>query len=229
MSTTPLTRPSPLLKTLHLLSRQTTRCESTTRRLKKLHALPPSPSYDLTTPPRSTKASPASTASAHIIFNPPSSAPTIYHTPPKFLPATDPRRKLYSSALASSTTTALSTRTPVISSTGTPLSAPSFLPKKPSAALPPPLQAPKEKKYHLTDAEISEIRALRFGDPDTWTRAKLAERFDCSQFFVSLVCKVPEKGKRVEKEHQEARERWGGRRRMAREDRVRRREGWGRD
>jgi hypothetical protein len=86
-----------------------------------------------------------------------------------------------------------------------------------------------EKKYHLTDVEIAEIRSLRSSNPDWWTRERLAEKFGCSQFFVGLVCKVPEKAKTVEQQHQEARERWGRRRREAKEDRNRRRETWGRD
>ncbi|OCL10771.1 hypothetical protein AOQ84DRAFT_353357 [Glonium stellatum] len=183
-----------------------------------MQALPPSPSYTSNT-----------TTSAHIIFNPPSSTPSVYHTPLKFLPKSDRRRQLYAAAMASSTQTALSTRTPVIAQTGTPLSVTSFPPPKPSAPLPPPVRAPYEKKYHLTDVEIAEIRSLRSSDPDKWTRERLAEKFGCSQFFVSLVCKAPEKGKMVERQHQEARERWGRRRREAKEDRNRRKDTWGRE
>lgn len=201
-----------------LLPHQSTRHESTTRRHKKMQALHPSPSY----------ASNATT-SAHIIFNPPSSAPNVYHTPLKFLPKNDRRRQLYSAAMASSTQTALSTRMPVTAQTGTPLSVAPFPPPKPSASLPPPVRVPYEKKYHLTDVEIAEIRSLRSSDPDWWTRERLAEKFGCSQLFVGLVCKAPEKAKAVERQHQEARERWGRRRREAKEDRYRRRETWGRD
>jgi hypothetical protein len=50
------------------------RHESTTRRHKKLLALPEAPSYT------SNRSEPT------LIFNPPSSAPSVYHTPLKFLP-----------------------------------------------------------------------------------------------------------------------------------------------
>lgn len=58
---------------------------------------------------------------------------------------------------------------------------------------------------------------------------KLAEKFGCSQFFVGLVAKNEGKAERVERQHQEARGKWGVRRREAREDRGRRKELWGRD
>jgi hypothetical protein len=76
---------------------------------------------------------------------------------------------------------------------------------------------------------MDQIRHLRLSDPDTWTRVKLAEKFGCSQFFVGMVVKAPEKAERVEQEHQGAREKWGRRRREAREERERRKELWGRD
>jgi hypothetical protein len=76
---------------------------------------------------------------------------------------------------------------------------------------------------------VAEIRRLRAADPDTWTRVKLAERFGCSQFFVGLVAKNKDKAEKVERAHEEMRNRWGVRRREAREDRVRRKSLWGRD
>lgn len=91
------------------------------------------------------------------------------------------------------------------------------------------MREPYEKKYHLTGKEIEEMRRLRREDPDKWTRVRLAEKFGCSQFFVGMVVKAPEKAERVGAEHERARARWGNRRRMAREDRSRRKEGWGRD
>ncbi|ORY14953.1 mitochondrial ribosomal protein subunit L20-domain-containing protein [Clohesyomyces aquaticus] len=193
------------------------RHESSTRRHKKLLNLSDAPSY---TP---------STRTPTLIFNPPSSAPSVYHTPLKFLPQTDRRRQLYSAALTSTTQTALRTRTPSIAHSGTPLSTPSFLPPKPSTPLPAPVREPYEKKYHLTEKDMEEIRKLRTEDPDTWTRVRLAEKFGCSQFFVGMIVKNTEKAERVREEHEKMRERWGPRRRMAREDRGQRRERWGRE
>ncbi|KAF1924586.1 uncharacterized protein M421DRAFT_72122 [Didymella exigua CBS 183.55] len=200
-----------------LLPRVQCRHESTARRHRKLLALPEAPSY---TP---------STTEPSLIFNPPSSAPSVYHTPLKFLPKDDKRRQMYSTALTQSTTAALRQRTSPVAAPGTPLSSPSFLPPRPSAALPAPVRTPYDKKYHLTEAEIAEIRKLRLGDPHKWTRVKLAEKFGCSQFFVGMVAKAPEKAASVELEHQAMREKWGKRRREAREERERRKILWGRD
>ena len=88
----------------------------------------------------------------------------------------------------------------------------------------------KEKKYHLTPKEIEEIRRLRTEDPWLWTRKKLAEKFECSQFFVGMVAEAPVEKKEYEKVKEEGvKERWGRRRRYAREDRGKRRELWAMD
>ncbi|USP78490.1 uncharacterized protein yc1106_05764 [Curvularia clavata] len=202
-----------------LLPRTQTRFESTTRRHRKLLALPAAPSY---TP---------DTSSPSLIYNPPSSAPNVHHMPLKFLPKEDKRRQLYASAHQQAQHAALARQNPSIASPGTPLHSPSgaHLPPRPSTALPPPVRTPYEKKYHLSETEVAEIRRLRAADPDTWTRVKLAEKFGCSQFFVGLVAKNEGKAGRVERQHDEARQKWGTRRREAREDRGRRRELWGRD
>ncbi|OAL52815.1 hypothetical protein IQ07DRAFT_341801 [Pyrenochaeta sp. DS3sAY3a] len=195
-----LARISPSQRPHSLLPLIQTRHESSTRRHKKLLVLPQAPSY---TPSRSTPT---------LIFNPPSSAPSVFHTPLKFLPQTDSRRPLYASAAQHALTSALRRQTSPIAAPGTPLSAPSALPPRPTSALPPALRAPYEKKYHLSAAEIEEIRALRAEDPEHWTRVRLAERFGCSQFFVGMVAKNKGKAERVEKEHEEARRRkvlWG--------------------
>jgi hypothetical protein len=193
------------------------RHESSTRRHKKLLALPEAPSYT------STRSEPT------LIFNPPSSAPSPYHTPLKFLPKEDKRRQLFSTALTYSTAAAQRRQTSPIAAPGTPLHTASHLPPRPSASLPTPVREPYEKKYHLTDKEIAEIRQLRSQDPYTWTRVKLAEKYGCSQFFVGMVVKAKEKARVVEEGHEEMRRRWGARRREAREDRERRKEMWGRD
>ncbi|KAF1843115.1 uncharacterized protein K460DRAFT_290322 [Cucurbitaria berberidis CBS 394.84] len=200
-----------------LLPRVHCRHESTTRRHQKLLALPEAPSYT------SDRSAPT------LIFNPPSSAPNVYHTPLKFLPKDDKRRQLYAAAQRYATTTAHRRQTSPVAMPGTPLSAPSFLPPRPSASLPAPLRQPYEKRYHLTAQEIEEIRQLRLSDPDKWTRVRLAEKFGCSQFFVGMIVKVPEKAEKVSAEHEAARRKWGQRRRTAREDRERRKVLWGRD
>ncbi|CAO3684683.1 unnamed protein product [Umbelopsis ramanniana] len=39
----------------------------------------------------------------------------------------------------------------------------------------------------LGESEIAEIRKLRAENPAQWTRKALAERFGCSEFFISIV------------------------------------------
>lgn len=193
------------------------RHESTTRRHKKLLALPEAPSYT------------ADRSQPTLIFNPPSSAPNVYHTPHKFLPKSDSRRALYAAALHQSTHTAQRLQSSHVAAPGTPLHVGSRLPPRPRTALPDAVRQPYEKKYHLGEKEIREIRELRTQDPYTWTRVKLAEKFGCSQFFVGMVVKAREKAGEVARGHEEVRRRWGTVKREAREDRVRRKEMWGRD
>lgn len=212
-----LLRISPTQRQPSLLPLLHCRHESTTRRHKKLLALPEAPSY---TPDREAPT---------LIFNPPSSAPNVYHTPLKFLPKHDKRRQLYAAAQIYSTTTAHRRQTSPIAQPGTPLSASSFLPPRPSTALPTPVRTPYEKSYNVTEEQVEQIRALRAEDPNKWTRVRLAEKFGCSQFFVGMVAKAVEKAERVEAEHERMRRRWGARRREAREDRERRKILWGRD
>ncbi|KAI4186541.1 MAG: hypothetical protein L6R41_003415 [Letrouitia leprolyta] len=142
-----------------------------------------------------------------VIFNPPSSSPSPYHTPSAFLPPNDPRRSLLTQAHDHAN--------------------PYAQPKQP---LPPPVKKSVEKRYHLKEEEIEEIRRLRQEDPDTWTRNKLARKFNCSDFFIAMVCEAsPSRKAQQQKAIDEIRARWGNRRRHAREDRQKRRVLWGRD
>lgn len=143
----------------------------------------------------------------HIIFNPPSSTPSVYHTPTKFLPRNDLRRHLHAVAA------------PIDPGT-----------LDLSQQLPPPVRKPYEKQYHLTEAQLEEMRRLRQEDPISWSRTKLAKKFNCSNLFVGIVCQVDKKKREQQKQVLEAvKSRWGTIRRNAREDRTLRRETWGRD
>lgn len=174
------------------------RHESTARRLRQRLRVKPDPSFAKTLPTQD-----------HIIYNPPSSAPSVYHTPFKFLPKNDIRRQLMSSAASSS---------PPASDEST------------TSALPPPVRPSDQKKYHLTSANFAEIRRLRTEDPLKWTNNALARKFRCSTVLVPMICSAPKKLKdKREKELEEIKSKWGPRKRAAREDRVRRRERWGRD
>ena len=91
------------------------------------------------------------------------------------------------------------------------------------------MRAQYEKKYHLTPAQVEEMRKLRKEDPKAWTRVKLAEKFECSQFFVSLCCSAPEIKEQRDKELVQIKARWGRKKTEAREDRQTRKTLWGRD
>ncbi|KAI9800698.1 MAG: hypothetical protein M1825_004020 [Sarcosagium campestre] len=143
----------------------------------------------------------------HIVFNPPSSAPSVYHTPLKFLPKEDQRRELYTSSLISDISDAPDQTT-----------------------LPPAVSKPYEKKYHLTEKDFEEIRRLRKEDPVQWTRSKLAKKFECSQLFVGFLCEASREHKAKEELKTDlVKSRWGRKRREARDDRTKRRESWGRE
>lgn len=137
-----------------------------------------------------------------IIHNPPSSAPSVYHTPNKFLPPNDARRLIRTEPTARNNV----------------------------HDLPGVTKHHPELKYHLTPSDIEEIRSLRLNDPMTWSRHKLAKKFDCSPIFIAMVCEASPEKKQIQKQVLEAvQSRWGIKRRMAREDRQLRREAWGRD
>ncbi|KAF9887121.1 hypothetical protein FE257_010496 [Aspergillus nanangensis] len=139
----------------------------------------------------------------HIVHNPPSSAPSVFHTPVKFLPPDDARRSLHTDPLFKHTN---------------------------SEVLPTVFKTSTEKKYHLNKSDIEEIRKLRLSDPMTWSRWKLAKRFECSPMFIAMVCEASPQKKEIQKQVLEAvQSRWGPKRRMAREDRQLRKESWGRD
>lgn len=83
---------------------------------------------------------------------------------------------------------------------------------------------------------MREIQKLRMQDPVKWTTHKLAKKYGCTSFFVTVLSKGIEKAEgnnrdawlkereRKEKVLEVARGRWGDRRRMAREDRGKRAE-----
>ncbi|KAG4429277.1 hypothetical protein IFR05_015244 [Cadophora sp. M221] len=138
----------------------------------------------------------------HIIFNPPSSAPSVLHTPLKFLPKEDKRRQLLVSRFQSSTTT---------------------------STLPPPVyKTQRFPHHHLTDKDIAEILRLKRQDPEEWTNNKLSRKFNCSNHFISICldgCGAAgdaERKKAMAEELEAVKSQWGPRRRKAREDRAKR-------
>lgn len=153
----------------------------------------------------------------HIIYNPPPSAPSIYQTPSLFLPPDDPRRQL-SSPQSTFNSSPSSSSTTTTSPSSSQLSAPL-------------VRQPYQKKYHLKEIDLEEMRELRKSDPLRWSASKLAKKFDCSPLFVSLATDGmvgKEKRKQQKRVLDVVKSRWGVKRRRAREDRALRRERWGR-
>jgi hypothetical protein len=138
----------------------------------------------------------------HIIFNPPSSAPSVLHTPLKFLPKEDKRKQLLVATAQKFSSSQM--------------------------RLPPPIRAkPKVPHHHLSDADIAEIVKLKQQDPDQWTNTKLARKFNCSSLFVSICltqCGVDnaERKKEMQEKFEAVKARWGPRRRKAKEEQDRR-------
>ncbi|KAI4156145.1 MAG: hypothetical protein LQ340_000482, partial [Diploschistes diacapsis] len=91
------------------------------------------------------------------------------------------------------------------------------------ARLPPPVKEPREKQYNLGPEQIREIRALRSSDPFAWTKKKLAEKFGCTEFFVSMCSPAPKERLDWARRKEEAvKSQWGRKRRGAREEREKR-------
>ena len=176
---------------LRSLKQQQCRHVSSFRRTKKMLLVQPDQSFKSTTGTQD-----------HIIYNPPSSAPNVYHTPLKFLPKDDPRRRLHTLLHPTSASTS-------------------------TTSLPPAVRPVYEKKYHLKESDIAEIRRLRAEDPRQWTRVRLAEKFECSQFFVSLCCSAPQIKDERSAELEKIKEKWGRTKTEAREDRQTRKQSWG--
>jgi hypothetical protein len=90
--------------------------------------------------------------------------------------------------------------------------------------LPPPIKAkPKVPHHHLSEQDMAEIQKLKRADPDQWTNAKLARKFNCSSTFISIClreCGVDntERKKEMEAKMEAIKAKWGPRRRKARAD-----------
>ena len=149
-------------------------------------------------PDASFRSSPLSPQQDHIIFNPPSSAPSVLHTPVLFIPNEDKRKQLLAKTASKHET-----------------------PDK----LPPIIARFKrvEIKHHLSEEDVAEIRRLRTSDPDKWTARKLGIKFNCTAYFVAMCCQVPEEKKERDREKFEAfLAKLGPKRLKARQDRHKR-------
>ncbi|KAK3327450.1 mitochondrial ribosomal protein subunit L20-domain-containing protein [Cercophora scortea] len=206
---TPAAASSPLPVTLQQPSAGA-RHKSTTRRTKR--ALNISPHTSFLGPPTTTD---------RIIFNPPASTASVFHTPFKFLPKTDPRRRANLMELFASSTTIKFN--PTVTPDPADADADAADATAAQDALGPKIGGRVGKKHHMTKEDVLEMRRLREEDPMTNSVNRLAAQYGCSHLFVLMCCKAP-------REHKEkhiaagelVKSRWGPRRRTAREDRKRR-------
>ncbi|KAL2138009.1 hypothetical protein VTI28DRAFT_7669 [Corynascus sepedonium] len=198
------------------------RYKSTAARTRRALRIPPHPSFLNS----SSSTSPTDhTTTDQIIYNPPSSAASVFHTPFKFLPKSDPRRRanLASELLAASTTIQYpSSSSSTTTSTSTQPQSDAASSSSAEANPFPSIEgAPRYRaRHHLTKADIEEMRRLRAADPATNTVQALSARFQCSKLFVMMCCQAPpERKEQVRAELERARDRWGPRRAAARDER----------
>jgi hypothetical protein len=189
---------------------------------------------------------------SHIIFNPPPTTPNVYHTPLKFMPASDPRRKLYQSApslynLPSTSPPTFRSTSPskvqasadhvIMNTPGTALrevafSFPAALAQRipETAKLPPGVSKPWTYEKQLTQEDVEEIRRLRAEDPWKNTVNYLAKKFGCSHLLVMGIQSAPLEVKKAHTKRVEAAmNKWSGKTKVARRDREKRKELWSRD
>jgi hypothetical protein len=208
------------------------RQQSSTSRTKKALIVPPHAAFfklNGSSGPRPT--------TDQIIFNPPSSAPSVYHTPFKFLPKSDPRRRanLTSELFSSSAATTHQSPTATTTTSDSPFantlaaheasSASSTAPASPEDFPALTQYRPPQKPHHLTKEDIEELRRLRAADPVANSVQNLARQYRCSKLFILMCCRAPQDHKeKIQAAEEAVKNRWGPRRRQAREERARRME-----
>ena len=75
--------------------------------------------------------------------------------------------------------------------------------------------------------QVAEIVKLRQGDPEKYSRKKLAQMYNVSPLFISLVSSVPQKRKdEMDKRLSNIKSHWNSRRTIARDDRQKRKSLW---
>ncbi|KAI0842474.1 mitochondrial ribosomal protein subunit L20-domain-containing protein [Hypoxylon sp. FL0890] len=176
------------------------RHQSSTARTKRALKIAPHPSFLVSS--KST----SDPDVAEVIYNPPSSAASVYHTPFKFLPRSDPRRQANLSQLVTSSSSPSNSDSDSTTNSN----------------LPPELKEPP-RKYNVTKEQVEEMRRLRAEDPAKWSVLKLAERYDCAPYFIMMCCRSsPEHHDKHRAALEAVKARWGPIRTAAREERKKR-------
>lgn len=96
--------------------------------------------------------------------------------------------------------------------------------------LPPTLRAGREVPW-MSTADMALLRKLRMEDPVTWTRGRLARRFNCSPGFVKAIASLRKQDRKQalakrDEEHERFRSQWGPKKILQKEIREKRREFW---
>lgn len=187
--------------TNHSLKQQI-RTQATSARSRRTLNIPPHPTF---------LASDSRQQQDHIIFNPPSAAPSVYHTPFKFLPKTDPRRRANLASLFESH----------FASDAKVEDIPTVRPTDPRSARTSSISS----RGPVTKAEVEEMRRLREEDAHKWSVTALADKFDLPRGFVMACCQAPKDKIEFERKKLELiQQRWGPIRAKAREQKERRKE-----
>lgn len=192
------------------------RNKATTARTKRALNIPPHPSFLA-----SSAAANAASARADndtIIFNPPSAAPSVYHTPFKFLPKTDPRRRANLASLFESHFGPDSANNSAVSAS---TSSHTSLNELPEVGVPRVIFT----RGPITREEVEEMRQLRTTDPYKWSVKALSLKYEIPIGFVMACCQAPKDKIDFERRKFELlQQRWGSAKRKAHEERVRRNE-----
>ena len=205
---TPLSNAIPHQRQQLLLQpqNQQRRWEVTTARTKRARNIPPH--FSFSPPPEP--------ESDIIVFNPPSAAASVYHTPFKFLPSSDPRRI---AGLAAFVSQDADSNAAAIDAEVDPSLLPDVRLDRSSWA------SRGEPKYNVSFEQAMEMKRLRAEDPRIWTVHKLAAKFDCSPRFVVQCAPLPRDYRQQQDEALEKSKRtWGEKKTRAREDKAKRRE-----
>lgn len=135
-----------------------------------------------------------------LIHNPPAAAPSLKDTPRAFLPKTDPRLTVLAEKYKTYT---------------------------PEELADMPIIYAHKKEYNLTPETVQEIIELRHEDPEKWSVAKLAQKFNVDTRKVNVITGFSkEKQKKVLSELQTVKSQWNAGKKSARHDRLRRKQMW---
>lgn len=135
-----------------------------------------------------------------LIHNPPAAMPSLKDTPKVFLPKSDPRLKFMADR---------------------------FKVYSPEELAEMPVIYGAKKDYDLTPEIIEQIVKLRTEDSNKWTIAKLAEKFNIDAKKVNVITGFSlQKQQKMLQELTKLKKGWSQSRKMAREDRTKRKQMW---